>query len=414
MYEAMEEASDMIGVPRGLIRKSPNRPQVTEGKRVEAQDLENRETGVNKTRLDLLHKICRNVRSVEQELPVISNISEMTRYALNASASSLLLLDGENKELLHNFTDGPLGKQLRQLQMSKHRGIAGWVIQNGKPLMVEDVNKDGRFNKFKDEVTGLVPRSVICAPLIVHGAIIGVIEVFNKLDGNDFSEHDLQILVQLATNAAFTIENVRLNEGLLYSYKDTVQRLVSLVDPGETAQSKHSIRVSKYALIGATELSLSEEDKQAIEYGAILHDIGLLSIPAEILKKRKPLTQEEWNMIRKHPVIGYNLLRGIPSLNEVSKLVLYHHERYDGKGYPCGLKGETIPIGARLIAVAEAFDSMTVKHAYREALSEKDSLAEIARCAGSQFCPVVAKAFCRSLIKAHLREGIATRTKSLS
>ncbi len=403
----------MLRVRKRLIRKSSNRPQVTEGKREEEQNLKNKEIGVNETRLDLLDKICRNVRSIEQELPVISNITEMSRYTLNSSASSLLLLDRENKELLHNFTDGPLGKQLRQLQINKQLDIAGWVIQNGKPLIVKDVNKDERFNKFKGEVTGLVTKSVICAPLIVQGVVIGVIEAFNKLDGNDFSERDLLTLVRLATNAALTIENIRLNESLLYSYKDTVQKLVSLADPSETAQSKHSRRVSKYALIGATELTLSKEDKQTIEYGAILHDIGLLGIPARILNKREPLTQEEWNMIRKHPVTGYNLLRGIPSLNEVSKLVLYHHERYEGKGYPCGLRGETIPIGARLIAVAEAFDSMTVKHAYRDAFNEKDSLAEIVRCAGSQFCPVAAKAFCQGLIKAHSLEGIAIRTKSL-
>lgn len=404
----------MLRVRKRLIKKSPNKPLITQGKREEVQNPENKETGVNKTRFDLLDKICRNVRSVEQELPVISNITEMTRYALNASASSLLLLDGENKELLHNFVDGPLGKQLRQLQINKQFGIAGWVIQNGKPLIVKDVTKDERFNKFKDEVTGLVPRSVICAPLIVNDVIIGVTEAFNKLDGNDFSERDLLTLVRLATNAALTIENIRLNESLLYSYKDTVQKLVSLVDPSETAQSKHSIRVSKYALIGATELSLSENDRKTVEYGAILHDIGLLGIPARILKKREPLTQEEWNMIRKHPVIGYNLLRGIPSLNEVSKLVLYHHERYDGKGYPCGLRGETIPMGARLIAIAEAFDSMTMKHAYRDASNEKDSLTELARYAGIQFCPVATKAFCRGLIKAHSLSGIAISTKNLS
>ena len=377
------------------------------------QNLKNKETEGNKTRLDLLDKICRNVRSVKQELPVISSITQMTRYALNASASSLLLLDEENKTLLYKFADGPLGKQFRRLQMNKQLGIAGWVIQNGKPLIVKDVSEDERFNKFKDEVTGLVTRSVICAPLVIHGAVIGVIEVLNKLDGNDFNEHDLQTLVGLATNAALTIENIRLNESLLYSYKGTVQKLVSLVDVRETTASKHSRRVSEYALIGATELSLSEEEKQTIEYGAILHDIGLLSIPARILNKRDALTQEEWNMIRKHPVIGYNLLRGIPSLNQVSKLILYHHERYDGKGYPCGLKGETIPIGARLIAVADAFDSMTVKHSYRDAFNEKDALTELGRCAGSQFCPVAVKAFCLGFIKSHSLGRVTISSKSL-
>ena len=151
---------------------------------------------------------------------MISNITEMTRYALNASASSLLLLDEENKELLYNFEDGPLGKQFRQLQMNKQPGFGGWVIRNGKPLIVKDINKDERFDKFKDEVAGLVMRSVICAPLIINEVVIGVLEVLNKLDGNDFNENDLQTMVRLATTAALTIENVRLNESSLYSNQD--------------------------------------------------------------------------------------------------------------------------------------------------------------------------------------------------
>ena len=368
-------------------------------------------TGVNNARLDLLNKICRNVRSVEQELPVISNITEMTRYALNASASSLFLFDEEDKELLYNYSDGPLGKQLRSLQMDKKLGVGGWVLRNGKPLMIRNVDRDERFSEFKDEVVGLVARSVICAPLVKEGAVIGAIEVVNKLDGNDFDEHDLLTLVRLAANVALTIENVRLNERLLYSCKDTVQKLVSLLDVRETTAGKHSRRVSEYALIGAAELSLPERDIKIIEYAAILHDIGLLSIPENILNKRDTLTKEEWNLIRKHPVIGYNLLRGIPSLNQVSKLILYHHERYDGKGYPCGLKGENIPIGARLIAVVDAFDSMTVKHSYRAARSVEDALAELGRCTSSQFCPVAAKAFCRGFIKSH---SFARRVRSRS
>lgn len=137
---------------------------------------------VIKTRLDLLDKIYSNVRSVEQQMPVISTINEMTRYALNASASSLFLRDEEDNTLINKFTDCPLGKQFNQLQMEKELGIAGQVIQNGQPLIVNDIDKDERFNKYKDEVDGIVARSVICAPLIVQNTVVGVIEALNKLD----------------------------------------------------------------------------------------------------------------------------------------------------------------------------------------------------------------------------------------
>ena len=195
--------------------------------------------------------------------------------------------------------------------------------------------------------------------------------------------------------------------------KIPVPKLVSSAYSGESSESKHWRRVAEYALMGADYLSLSKEEKQTIAYGAILHDIGLLSVPPEIIKKREALTKEDWDLIRKHPLIGYHLLKGIPFLNLVGKLVLYHHERYDGKGYPLGLKGEKIPIGARLIAVADAFDSMTVKHAYRSAYSVEYAMKELHKCTSSQFCPTAVKAFCHGYIKSRaLSNTLANRVSN--
>jgi HD-GYP domain-containing protein (c-di-GMP phosphodiesterase class II) len=356
-------------------------------------------TEAMKARLELLSQICHNASSIKEQMPVINTINEMTRYAINASTSSLLLIDEDNKALVYKFIDCPLGKQVHKLPKIKVSGIAGLVIKNGQPIIVKDIDKDDRFLKLKYEVTGIVARSIISAPLVVKGTVIGALEAVNKLDGNEFNENDLSAITRLANSAAATIENARLNERLLYSYKNTVQKLISLADSRETSESRHSTRVAEYALIAADHLSIPEKEQQTIQYGAILHDIGLLSVPPEVLKKREALTKEEWDMIRKHPVVGYNLLRGIPSLNQVAKLILYHHERFDGKGYPCGLEGETIPMGARLISVAEAFDSMTVKHSYRAASTAEDAMKELGKFAGSQFCPVAVKAFCMGYIK---------------
>jgi len=349
----------------------------------------------------------------KQQMPVISTINEMTRYALNASASSVLFKDDENSTVINLYTDCPLGKQFIQVQTLRELGIAGSVLQNCQPLLVKDVSQDQLFNKFKDEVPGIVARSVICAPLVFQGKVFGVVEALNKLDGNDFNEQDLETLVGLATVHALTIANSRANENLLYSYKRTVQKLVSLADSRETTESKHSRRVAQYAIIGAGQLNLPPEEQETIEYGSILHDIGLLGVPQSILKKREALTKEDWNIIRKHSVIGYNLLRGIPALNEVGKLILYHHERFDGKGYPCGLKGETIPIGARLISVADAFDSMTVKHSYRAASSAKDAMRELGKHSGTQFCPVAVKALCLGYIKTQSLSAVTAKKESL-
>ncbi|MGD1119951.1 MAG: HD domain-containing phosphohydrolase [Dehalococcoidales bacterium] len=367
------------------------------------------QTDAGKARLNLLDDICNSIMPAKEQMPVIATINEMTRYTLNASAAAVLSREGETSPAIDKFSDSPLGQQFSQVQTPKELGIAGRVMQTGKPVLIRDTSQDERFNQYRDEVPGLVARSVICAPLVFQGKIIGAVEALNKLDGNDFNEQDLQTLAGLAAGAALTIANIRANENLLYSYKRTVQKLVSLADARESTESKHSIRVSKYALIGASELNLSPEEKEIIEYGSILHDIGLLGVPPEILKKREALTKEDWSIIRKHSVIGYNLLRGIPALNEVSKLILYHHERFDGKGYPCGLKGETIPVGARLISVADAFDSMTVKHSYRAASSVKDAIRELGKCSGTQFCPAAVKALSLGYIKTNSLSGVMVK-----
>lgn len=376
--------------------------QITAGRGKMMQNLKNKETEVNKTQHDLVDKILRKVGAAKKTDSLIASIMQMTRYTLNASASSLLLMDEKNEELLFKFANGPVGKQLRRLQIKGQSGVAGWVSQYGKPLMVNDVDKDQRFNRYIDEFTGFTTKSIICAPLIVHRKVIGVIEVLNKLDGTGFNGQDLQTLIGVANITALAIENIRLNESLQDSYKRTVKALVSLVDDKETYGGGHSRRVSEYALMGATHLLLSEEEKQSIEYAAILHDIGKLSIPDSILNKSDTLTNEEWKMIRQHPVTGNNLLRGIPFLEEASKLILYHHEKYDGTGYPCGLKGEAIPMGARLIAVADAFDHMVTDRSYRKALGRKYAFMELSRCASSQFCPIAVKAFCSGFLHFHL------------
>jgi len=295
-----------------------------------------------------------------------------------------------------------VGKPIRHFPINGQAGITGWVTRCGKPLVVNNVDKDPRLNRFANKVYGFATKSIICAPLIVHRKVIGVIEVANKVGRADFSEPDLQTLIGVATTAALAIENIRLNECLQGYYKSTVNALVSLADAKETTGRGHSKRVSKYALMGATNLSLSEEHKQTIEYAAILHDIGKLAIPDSILNKSDNLTSEEWEIIRKHPEIGSNLLRGIPFLVEASLLILYHHERYDGKGYPCGFKGEAIPIGARLIAVADAFDNITTEHAYRTALDNKQAFVELSRHIRSQFCPLAVRAFFSGFLGFHL------------
>ncbi len=391
--------------PRRLVVKhAPTVPaagnNVQPSSQVSSKDVNNLKSNIIKIRLDLLEKICTSAGSIKQQLPVIANFNELTRYALNASAASVILLS-PNKKDLNKFTDGPLGKDLKQWPVSERQDIVRWITENKKPSIINNIDKDDNFIILKDEVNGIESRTVAFAPLAIDGRLIGMIKALNKLDGNDFNERDLHALKGVADNVALTLQNIHANETMLYSFKDNLQKMVSLLDPKENAASRHAMRVAEFALIGATELGLPDDTKHNLAYAGILHDIGLLSIPESIINKSTALTREEQYLIRKHSVIGYNLLQGIPSLSEVSMLILYHHERFDGKGYPCGLKGNMIPLSARLLAVADAFASMTEKHFYRAAVFAKDALEELNKFVGSQFCPVAARAFIVGYIKSH-------------
>lgn len=352
-----------------------------------------------KAMLDLLCEVGKKVGSVSKLANVDKHVMQMTQRMLHAAASSVLLFDDEERELLFEVAEGQVGKALRQVRLSAQSGISGWVARHGKPLMVNDVTQDQRFNKSADEITGFITRSIICAPLIVHRKIIGVIEVLNKLDGSDFNEQDLETLISVASTAAMAIENSKLQRIILDAYKSTIKALAAAIDAKDHYTRGHSQRVMEYALLGGTSLSLAREELKVLEYAAILHDVGKIGVADSILSKCERLTAQEWEIILRHPRIGANILKDIPFLEKARTLILHHHERYDGAGYPDGLKGENIPIGARLLAVADAFDTMTTDRSYRAASGVDCAIEELYRCSGTQFCPVAVEACISGLKK---------------
>jgi putative nucleotidyltransferase with HDIG domain len=191
------------------------------------------------------------------------------------------------------------------------------------------------------------------------------------------------------------IEVLRVSHELRESYDGTLEALVNALDARDQETKGHSIRVSHYMLqiaraMGVREGSTEWEDMQR---GSLLHDVGKIGVNDAILRKPGKLTDEEWTQMRLHPEIGYNMLRQVTFLQGAAELILAHHERWDGKGYPRGLHEDEIPLGARIFMVVDTFDSMTSDRPYRKALSTLDALNEILRCSGSQFDPRVVEAF---------------------
>ncbi len=352
--------------------------------------------------LNMLKTIWSKVKPEDKEDQIITYLMRMAHNALKASATSLLLLDEKKQELYFKFATGSASQKLNRLHIGRQSGIAGWIVQKGKPIVVNNPEKNADFYSRIDNATGFKTKAIIGVPLIFEGKVKGVIEALNKRDETHFTKDDLNVLIDIANMAAITLESSRLNVSLLDSYKGTVKALVSLADAKEVSGGGHSRRVAEYAMMGARELGLSKYEKHAVEYAGLLHDIGKLSIPDEILNKPSSLSKEEWQLVRKHPIIGFNMLKDIPFLKLASSMVLSHHERYDGAGYPHGISGEKIPLGARLIAVADAFDYMTTEHNHRPALSGEKAFVELAKNSNTQFCPVAIKAFNSGFVRTRI------------
>lgn len=177
------------------------------------------------------------------------------------------------------------------------------------------------------------------------------------------------------------------------AYRSTLEALLAALDVRDTETEGHSERVAAYTMAIASRLKLDPSEVPHIERGALLHDIGKIGVPDSILYKPGPLTPEEWEIMKQHPVLGYRMCMKIEMLRSAAPIVLHHHERWDGKGYPYGLMGEEIPLGARIFAIADTLDAMTSDRPYRKALSFAQAREEIARCAETQFDPALVEVF---------------------
>jgi putative nucleotidyltransferase with HDIG domain len=187
----------------------------------------------------------------------------------------------------------------------------------------------------------------------------------------------------------------KISNELTITYGATLEALVNALEARDQETKGHSVRVARYMLNIAEALGVKPGTQEYIDmqHGALLHDVGKIGVRDNILLKPSALTPDEWALMRKHPEIGYNILREVKFLAGAANIVLAHHERYDGAGYPHGLKGEDIPLGSRIFAVVDTFDTMTSDRVYRKALTPDDALEEILRCSGSQFDPFVVEAF---------------------
>jgi HD-GYP domain-containing protein (c-di-GMP phosphodiesterase class II) len=302
-----------------------------------------------------------------------------------------MILDRETNELRIKAAKGLSQEIVGSVRVPLGSGVSGRVVTSGKPLLV----KNSRLSSIQTGKKNYRTESYVSIPLTIKGETFGVLNVTDKGDGSHFDEGEALLLLNLMKRAALNIENSLLYETLYNSLVDTLQCLVSTLEAKDHYTQRHSERVTAFAVGIAGEMSCAQEEIESIRFAGLLHDIGKIGIHDAVLQKAGGLTEKEFSLVKTHPIVGENIIRPLGLLPMETTIVRNHHERWDGAGYPDGLSKQDIPLLARILAVADAYDAMTSDRPYRTAKTGEEAIDELKRCTGSQFDKNVVEAFLR-------------------
>ena len=354
----------------------------------------------SKKMLELLLRVSKRVSSSLELGTVSDTILKEVRAVLNTDFSALFLLDEDTKHLILMGARGFKGNQIENLKvLGSWEGINKEIAKEAKAVIVNDISRSIAFKDkrvpFSKEKFPL--GAFLAVPLKKDSRIIGVLVVSNhKKKKSRFTEDDKKLLFTLGNNVAIAIENAKLYRNMKNFLLNTVTSLVTAVDAKDPYTHGHSRRVAKYAVAIAEEMDVSSTFVEDLKLSGLMHDVGKIGISDSILGKRAMLTEKERKKMEKHPAIGSRIVRSIMCSKGVMRGIEEHHEHVDGKGYPKHLKGKDISLEGRIIAIADAFDSLTTDRPYQKAFSSKEAVLEIVRSAGTQFDPAIVKAFQRS------------------
>ncbi|MBV9080569.1 MAG: HD domain-containing protein [Elusimicrobia bacterium] len=346
-------------------------------------------------RLSLLLRFTKRASTTTKLEDLLLLLVEEAKAVLNAERATVFLVDKRNGELWSKVATGT-----EPIRVPLNKGIAGSVVTSGKLLNIRDVYKDQRFNPEVDRKTGYHTKSVLAAPMFSRkNDVIGVFQVLNRKNGQSFDRQDEEILTLLTDQASGHVENAQLYHEIRRTSQETIIRLAAAVEFKDHDTRAHLWRMSQYSALIAREMGFSPEWAENVRLAAPMHDIGKIGVPDAILNKPGKLTEEEWIEMKKHPVHGAEILKDAENelMQMSATIALCHHEKWDGSGYPRGLKGEEIPIEARIATLADVFDALTSKRIYKPSFSLEETLDIINRDSGKHFDPRVVDAFMRCL-----------------
>ena len=323
---------------------------------------------------------------------LMQTIAEEARDAVQADRCPVFLYDKNTDEL---WSKVALGLGSHELRFNASQGLAGHVFRTGEIINIKDAYSDARFNKEIDLKTGYTTKTILCMPIRnIEQEIIGVFQILNKLSGY-FTQEDEDILVAIGSSAGISLENAKLfarQRELLEEQKvvfdSFISTLAASIDARDKITAGHSTRVRMYSTLIAEKFNMPKEQLEIIQKAAVLHDIGKIGIRDSVLQKEGKLTPEEYKHIQEHVEITHNILEKIHMSDDfkmITEIACSHHEKYDGTGYYRHLKGEEIPFGGRILAVADVFDAITSKRHYRDKMPIQKVIAILIGDSGTHF-----------------------------
>jgi response regulator RpfG family c-di-GMP phosphodiesterase len=326
--------------------------------------------------------------SLEQ---VLENVADGCLHEVRSDLVSTWLDDGEGGYFERQHIRGPMLPEEASVGRLDPRAVLAHFEPEATLL-----EQGARALRFFASPPDLPLQSFVAVPLRVKLRSIGFIALASFTKGRRFEEGQRKLLSIIGSRAAAAIENARLYEDLQATFKQTIQGLANAIDKMDRYTSGHSDRVATYAVYLATRLGLGPAEVEIVRQSALMHDIGKIGCVLNLNKPGK-LTNDEYEVFKKHPGFGRDILDPIKFLHPLIPGVHLHHERWDGRGYPLRLRGAEIPLMARIISVADTYDAMTSDRSYRRALPHEVAIAEVERCASSQFDPEVSDAFVTGL-----------------
>jgi HD-GYP domain-containing protein (c-di-GMP phosphodiesterase class II) len=334
--------------------------------------------------LSTVHTVYRLISSTLDLNELLPRIARLSLQIMRANRCSIKLVDAKRKVLLPKATIDLREKKTRMKRVRIGRWAPGKAVKYGRPIRGENY---------------------LATPLIDE-EVIGVITLYDKIDKKPFTAFDQEIMSTLAEQAVIAIKNAQLYKEQERLTIGVIKALSTILDTRSVGTYVPRASFLKIVILVGQELRMDMKELRNLEYAALLHDAGQIVVPDEVLTKPEKLTGQEYAMVKEHPERGVEIIRHIGALKSVIPIILYHHEKYDGTGYPKGLKRDQIPLGARVMAVISAFEAMIAKRPYRVERSVDEAIEEIRKNSGTQFDPKVVDVFLRVVGRRDVRANL--------